>query len=72
MPRRYSRSSAAVIFSAHDPGMALVVAGRDVNGDGVPDIVLEGDSGGVHGTNTYYAISLGESGRGLIRKEYGN
>jgi hypothetical protein len=56
-----------VIFSAHDPGMALIVPGQDVNGDGVPDIVLEGDSGGNHGTSTYYVISLGEK-PGLILK----
>jgi hypothetical protein len=50
-----------VIFSGHDPGMALIVAGQDVNGDGAPDLVLEGDSGGNHGTRTYYVISLGQT-----------
>ncbi len=50
-----------VIFSAHDPGIALIVPGQDVNGDGVPDIVLEGDSGGNHGTSTYYVISLAKN-----------
>jgi hypothetical protein len=48
-----------VIFSAHDLGMALLVAGQDVNGDGAPDVVLEGESGGNHGTKTYYVVSLG-------------
>jgi hypothetical protein len=56
-----------VIFSAHDPGMALVVAGQDVNGDGAPEVVLEGDSGGNHGTKTYYVISLGGKPGLIIR-----
>jgi hypothetical protein len=56
-----------VIFSAHDQGMALVVAGRDVNADGTPDIVLEADSGGNHGIKTYYVVSLGER-PGLVLK----
>lgn len=48
-----------IVFSVHEPGLRLVTAGEDVNGDGIPDLVLEGDSGGNHGSYTYYVISLG-------------
>ena len=57
------------VFSAHDYAFALVVAGQDVNGDGIPDIVLEGYSGGMHGTSTYYVISLGEKPRVILKLE---
>lgn len=49
-----------VIFSATDWGFSIVLAGKDVNGDGIPDLVLESDSGGMHGTNTYYVFSFGQ------------
>jgi hypothetical protein len=60
-------SQKRVVFSSHDPAVALVVAGRDVNGDGVPDLVLEGYAGGLHGAYNYYIVSLSEK-PGLIRK----
>src|SRR5712691_4482250 len=56
-----------VIFSEHDWGFSIEVAGDDVNGDGIPDIVLEAFSGGAHCCWTYYIISLG-SKPGLIKK----
>ena len=48
-----------VIFSEHDSGFAIALLGEDVNGDGVPDVVLEAYSGGAHCCWTYYIISLG-------------
>jgi hypothetical protein len=48
-----------VIFSEHDWGFALDLAGVDVNGDGIPDVVLEAFSGGMHCCWTYYFFSLG-------------
>ena len=57
------------VFSAHEPAMAVKIAGEDVNGDGVPDLVLEGDSGGAHGTSTYYVVSLGERPKLLLKFE---
>ncbi|HEX9456715.1 MAG TPA: hypothetical protein VF935_03720 [Candidatus Acidoferrum sp.] len=56
-----------VIFSEHDWSFAIELAGVDVNGDGIPDIVLEAYSGGAHCCWTYYIISLG-SKPGLIKK----
>jgi len=56
-----------VIFSEHDWGFSIEVAGDDVNGDGIPDVVLEAYSGGAHCCWTYYIISLG-SKPGLIKK----
>ena len=46
-----------VIFSAADWGFSILVDGKDVDGDGNPDLVLESDSGGMHGTSTYYAFT---------------
>ncbi|SRR5712691_4514869 len=48
-----------VIFSEHDWGFSIVLAGVDVNGDGIPDVVLEAFSGGTHCCWTYYFLSLG-------------
>jgi hypothetical protein len=48
-----------VIFSEHDWGFTIDLAGIDVNGDGIPDVVLEAFSGGVHCCWTYYFFSLG-------------
>ena len=45
----------------------LPVTGKDVNGDGQPDAVLEGWSGGAHCCYTYWIVSLGDSPR-VIRK----
>ena len=56
-----------VIFDVNDVSFSLVIAGRDVNGDGSPDLVLESYSGGVHCCWTYYFISLGIK-PGLILK----
>ncbi len=55
------------IFSAEDELFSIVLAGQDVNGDGVPDVVIDGYSGGAHCCWTYYTISLGEH-PGLITK----
>lgn len=46
-----------IIFSEHDSGLALLLTG-DVNGDGIPDVVLEAFSGGAHCCWTYYVVSL--------------
>src|SRR6266851_8337942 len=37
-----------VIFSEHDSSFVIELAGVDVNGDGIPDVVLEAFSGGMH------------------------
>ena len=37
-----------LVFSAADWGFSIVLNGQDVNGDGSPDLVLEGYSGGLH------------------------
>ena len=55
------------IFSADDWGFSIEVAGQDVNGDGIPDVVLKAYSGGAHCCWTYYIISLG-SKPALIKK----
>src|SRR5258708_3566762 len=55
------------IFAENDWGFSIEVAGSDVNGDGIPDVVLEAYSGGAHCCWTYYVISLG-SKPGLIAK----
>lgn len=55
------------VFSAEDKRFSIDVAGQDVNGDGVPDVVIYGYSGGAHCCWTYYVISLGEH-PGLITK----
>lgn len=56
-----------VIFSEHDSSFVIEVAGVDVNGDGIPDVVLEAYSGGAHCCWTYYIISLGAQ-PGLLKK----
>jgi len=59
--------SGDVFFSEHDWSFVIELAGPDVNGDGIPDVVLEAYSGGAHCCWTYYIISLG-SKPGLIKK----
>jgi len=56
-----------VIFAEHDSSFFIALAGQDVNGDGVPDVILEGYSGGAHCCWTYHIISLGPH-PGLITK----
>lgn len=56
-----------VVFSAVDWAFSIVLAGQDVNGDGNPDLVLEGYSGGAHCCWTYYIVSLGDQ-PGLLTK----
>src|SRR5438067_829758 len=38
----------------------LPVSGKDLNGDGVPDLVVETYSGGAHCCWTYWVVSLGK------------
>jgi hypothetical protein len=56
-----------VRFVASDWGISLVLGEKDVNGDGIPDLVLEGYSGGAHCCWTYYVVSLGRH-PGLLAK----
>jgi hypothetical protein len=60
-----------VIFDVSDWSFSIVLAGRAVNGDGIPDLVLEAYSGGAHCCWTYYIISLGPK-PGLILKLQNN
>lgn len=47
-------------FHAEDAGIRLLQpAGTDLSGDGVPDVALEGYSGGAHCCWTYWILSLG-------------
>ncbi len=56
------------IFERDDWGFEIdPVTGKDVNGDGQPDAVLVGFSGGAHCCWTYHIISLGKQ-PGLIRE----
>jgi len=55
------------IFSEEDWGFSIEVAGQDVNGDGIPDVVLKAYSGGAHCCWTYYVMSLGSKPT-LIKK----
>ena len=64
---QFFSSQHKLIFSAADWSFSIVLAGQDVNGDGSPDLVLEGYSGGMHCCWTYYVVSLG-SKPGLITK----
>jgi hypothetical protein len=58
-----------VIFSELDTTFDIALSNRDVNGDGIPDLVLEGFSGGLHCCWTYYVISLGPKPSLLLKFE---
>jgi len=60
-------SAQNVVFSEEDADFSLAMAAGDVNGDGVPDLVLESYSGGAHCCWIYYVFSLGETPH-LIKK----
>lgn len=60
-------SQKKTVFSVVEWDLQLVLSGKDVNGDGTPDIVLEGFSGGAHCCWTYYIVSLGPN-PGLLFK----
>jgi hypothetical protein len=48
------------VFAAHDHGVEILsISGEDINGDGQPDVVIEGYSGGAHCCWTYWIVSLG-------------
>jgi len=48
------------VFSTHDHGIEILpISGEDINGDGQPDAVIEGYSGGAHCCWTYWIVSLG-------------
>ena len=56
------------IFEVNERGVGIdSITGKDINGDGQPDAVLVGFSGGAHCCWTYYIVSLGQV-PGLIRK----
>jgi hypothetical protein len=56
------------IFQQNEWGMGIdPITGKDINGDGQPDAVLVGFSGGAHCCWTYYIVSLGKE-PGLIRE----
>jgi hypothetical protein len=54
------------IFAVEEFALSIALLGQDVNGDGAPDVVLEGYSGGAHCCWTYYIVSLGDH-PGLVR-----
>jgi hypothetical protein len=56
-----------MVFSTAEWDAQLVWKGQDLNGDSVPDIVLEGYSGGAHCCWTYYIIALGPK-PGILRE----
>lgn len=57
-----------VVYEQSDWGMEIdPITGKDINGDGQPDAVLVGFSGGAHCCWTYHFISLGQT-PGLIRE----
>ncbi len=62
-----SDSHGRQILSEVDSSFKILLDDRDVNGDGIPDVVLEAYSGGAHCCWTYYFLSLG-SQPGLITK----
>ncbi len=62
-------ATGAKILRADDHVFSIVLTGQDLNGDGVPDVVLEGYSGGNHGTSTYYVISTGDKPSLILKFE---
>ncbi len=56
-----------VFLSEDDISFEILSDSKDINGDGIPDLVLEAYSGGAHCCWTYYIVSLG-SPPGLITK----
>ncbi|MBI3896524.1 MAG: hypothetical protein HY313_11400 [Acidobacteria bacterium] len=57
-----------IVFQDYDEGMDIdAVTGKDINGDGQPDAVIEAFSGGAHCCWTYFFVSLGPE-PGLIQK----
>jgi hypothetical protein len=59
-------SNGKTVFSAHDHGIEIVpISGQDLNGDGEPEAVIEGYSGGLHCCWTYWIVSLGTRPRRL-------
>ncbi len=62
-------ATGAKILRADDHVVSIVLTGQDLNGDGVPDVVLEGYSGGNHGTSTYYVISTGDKPSLILKFE---
>ncbi len=61
----------STILTADDDSIKVLLDNRDVNGDGIPDLVLEAYSGGTHCCWTYYFLSL-SSQPGLITKFQNN
>ena len=62
-------SQKKIVFSTSDHRFSIEVAGRDVNGDSIPDVVIAGFSGGAHCCWTYYFISLGAEPKLLLKFE---
>lgn len=62
------RSAAGkLVFSAEDHGLQILpISGADINGDGVPDVVIEGYTGGAHCCWNYWILSLGARPRLLF------
>ncbi len=54
-------SSQGPVFRATDHAMSIdEISGKDINGDGKPDAVFVGYSGGAHCCWTYWVLSLGD------------
>ncbi len=51
--------SGNIILSETDSSFEVLLDNKDVNGDGIPDLVLVGYSGGSHCCWTYYFVLLG-------------
>jgi hypothetical protein len=54
-------STGKIVFQLHDHGVEIdPVTGSDLDGDGYPEAVLQGYSGGAHCCWTYWIVSLGK------------
>jgi hypothetical protein len=63
-----SSADGKTVFQAHDHGTGILsITGRDINGDGEPEAVIEGWSGGAHCCYTYWIVSLGRNRRLIAR-----